>query len=98
MSHHTDNQLALFQAHRSLLFSIAYRMLGSVAEAEDVLQDAYLRIQAIPLREIESAKPFLTTMVTRLCLNVLSSARAQRESYVGTWLPEPLLTPPEFDT
>jgi RNA polymerase sigma-70 factor (ECF subfamily) len=81
-----------FQQYRPLLFSIAYRMLGSVAEAEDVLQDAYLRVQAHATETIEKPKYYLTTIVTRLCLNQLSAARTQREQYLGPWLPEPILT------
>ncbi|MBE7555424.1 MAG: RNA polymerase sigma factor SigJ [Anaerolineales bacterium] len=81
-----------FQQYRPLLFSIAYRMLGSVAEAEDVLQDAYLRVQAHAAEIIEQPKYYLTTIVTRLCLNQLSAARTQREQYLGPWLPEPVLT------
>jgi RNA polymerase sigma-70 factor (ECF subfamily) len=81
-----------FQQYRPLLFSIAYRMLGSVAEAEDVLQEAYLRVHAQNTEAIEKPKYYLTTIVTRLCLNQLSSARVQREQYLGPWLPEPILT------
>jgi RNA polymerase sigma-70 factor (ECF subfamily) len=81
-----------FQQYRPLLFSIAYRMLGSVAEAEDVLQDAYVRIQGQALETIEKPKYYLTTVVTRLCLNQLSAARTQREQYLGPWLPEPIPT------
>src|SRR5512145_1282520 len=81
-----------FQQYRPLLFSIAYRMLGSVAEAEDVLQEAYLRVQAHATETIEKPKYYLTTIVTRLCLNQLSAARIQREQYLGPWLPEPILT------
>ncbi len=81
-----------FQQYRPLLFSIAYRMLGTVAEAEDVLQDAYLRVQAHAPETIEQPKYYLTTIVTRLCLNQLSAARTQREQYLGPWLPEPILT------
>jgi len=73
------------------LFSLAYRMLGSAAEAEDVLQDAYLRFQPAPLAEIESPKAYLSAIVIRLCLNYLGSARVRRETYVGPWLPEPVL-------
>jgi len=79
-----------FQEYRPLLFSIAYRMLGSGDEADDVLQDAYLRFQAAPLEEIQSPKAYLSTIVTRLCLNELKSARVRREQYVGEWLPEPI--------
>jgi RNA polymerase sigma-70 factor (ECF subfamily) len=81
-----------FEQYRPLMFSIAYRMLGSVSEAEDMLQDAYLRYREMPAGSIASPKAFLSTVVTRLCLNHLQSARVQRESYLGPWLPEPLLT------
>lgn len=82
-----------FQQYRPLLFSIAYRMVGTVTEAEDVLQDAYLRWQKAAATEtIDNPKYYLTTIVTRLCLNVLNSARVQREEYLGPWLPEPILT------
>jgi RNA polymerase sigma-70 factor (ECF subfamily) len=81
-----------FETHRRRLFGIAYRMLGSVSDAEDVLQDAYLRYAAVPPESIQAPRALLTTIVTRLCLNALQSARARRESYVGPWLPEPLLT------
>ena len=81
-----------FESYRPLMFSIAYRMLGSVTEAEDMLQNAYLRYREMPAGSIASPKAFLSTVVTRLCLNNLQAARAQRESYLGPWLPEPLLT------
>jgi RNA polymerase sigma-70 factor (ECF subfamily) len=82
---------AQFNEYRALLFSIAYRMLGSVMDAEDVVQDAYLRWQNAPADEVESPKAYLSTVVTRLCLDQLRSARVQREEYVGPWLPEPLI-------
>jgi RNA polymerase sigma-70 factor (ECF subfamily) len=81
-----------FEQHRMLLFSIAYRMTGSVMEAEDLVQETYLRYQSADSTEIRSHKAFLTTIITRLAINVLNSSRVQRESYVGPWLPEPLLT------
>jgi RNA polymerase sigma-70 factor (ECF subfamily) len=81
-----------FEAYRPLLFSIAYRMLGSAMEAEDMVQEAYLRYQASPPATMQSLKAYLATIVTRLCLDQLKSARAQRETYVGPWLPEPLPT------
>jgi RNA polymerase sigma-70 factor, ECF subfamily len=81
-----------FEEYRPLMFSIAYRMLGSVTEAEDIVQNAYLRYRQMPPSSITSPKAFLSTVVTRLCLNQLQSARVQRESYLGPWLPEPLLT------
>jgi RNA polymerase sigma-70 factor (ECF subfamily) len=87
----------LFEEYRPLMFSIAYRMLGSVAEAEDTVQNAYIRYSQMPPGSITSPKAFLSTVVTRLCLNQLQSARAQRESYLGPWLPDPLLTEDEDD-
>jgi len=81
-----------FESYRPLMFYIAYRMLGSVTDAEDILQNAYLRYRQVPAGSIASPKAFLSTMVTRLCLNQLQSVRVQRESYLGPWLPEPLLT------
>jgi RNA polymerase sigma-70 factor (ECF subfamily) len=91
----TNNKMthiATFQKFRPLLFAIAYRMMGTVTEAEDILQDAYLRWQGQPLDAIRDRKYYLTTIVTRLCLNQLSSAKNQRETYLGPWLPEPLFT------
>jgi RNA polymerase sigma-70 factor (ECF subfamily) len=90
VSHHGELQQE-FESLRPLLFSIAYRMLGSVMEAEDVLQEAYLRYAAVERTTVQSPKAYLTTIVTRLCLDQLKSARVQREHYVGPWLPEPLL-------
>jgi RNA polymerase sigma-70 factor (ECF subfamily) len=81
-----------FAESRPQLFAVAYRMLGTVTDAEDVLQEAYLRWQAADRADVESPAAYLTTVVTRLCLDVLKSARVQRETYVGPWLPEPLLT------
>jgi RNA polymerase sigma factor (sigma-70 family) len=80
---------------RPLLFSIAYRMLGSVAEAEDIVQESFLRYHRALLEqdaEIDSAKAYLSAVATRLAIDHLRSARVRRESYVGEWLPEPLLT------
>jgi RNA polymerase sigma-70 factor, ECF subfamily len=81
-----------FERHRSLLFSIAYRMLGSVADAEDIVQEAYLRWREVPEAEVRSPRSFLSAVVTRLSIDWLRSARARREEYVGPWLPEPLLS------
>jgi RNA polymerase sigma-70 factor (ECF subfamily) len=85
-------ELDLFQTHRSALFAVAYRMLGSATDAEDVVQDAWLRYAAAQPSDLRSVKAYLTTIVTRLCLDRLKSARATREEYVGTWLPEPVAT------
>jgi len=84
---------------RPLLFSIAYRMLGSVGDAEDVVQEAFLRAERAEAdgTRIESRKAYLTTVTTRLAIDELKSARARRETYVGPWLPEPLLTSTEPD-
>jgi RNA polymerase sigma-70 factor (TIGR02957 family) len=84
--------IEVFNTDRPLLFSIAYRMLGSASDAEDVLQDAWLRYRNADETAIHSPKAFATTIVTRLCLDRLKSARAAREKYVGPWLPEPVLT------
>ena len=84
-----------FEEHRSYLFAIAYRMLGSVSEAEDMVQEAFLRFQQVNVAEVESPRSYLSTIVTRLCLDYLKSARVQREQYVGPWLPEPLLVSSE---
>ena len=84
-----------FEDLRPLLFSIAYRMLGSVAEAEDIVQEAFLRYHRALLEhdaEIESPKAYLSAVATRLAIDHLRSARVRKESYVGEWLPEPLLT------
>ncbi|MEG4588193.1 RNA polymerase sigma-70 factor [Microcoleus sp. MOSTC5] len=81
-----------FNHHRPLLFSIAYRMLGTVTDAEDMVQETFLRWQQTASSTVRSAKTYLTTITTRLCIDHLRSARVQREQYVGTWLPEPMLT------
>jgi RNA polymerase sigma-70 factor (ECF subfamily) len=90
------SQQEVFQAYRPLLFSMAYRMLGSVMEAEDCVQEAFLQwheaLASRPAPAIENPKAYLCTLVTRRCIDRLRSARAQREAYVGLWLPEPLVT------
>jgi len=83
---------ATFAPCRGRLFGLAYRMLGSAAEAEDVLQEAQLRWLAADRAAVSSPQAWLTTVVTRLCLDALKSARARRETYVGPWLPEPVAT------
>lgn len=85
-----------FEELRPLLFAIAYRILGSVSEAEDTVQEAWLRYQASPTQPA-SAKAFLSATVTRISIDVLRSARARREEYAGPWFPEPLLTDPYED-
>ena len=84
---------ATFEAHRPLLFSIAYRMLGSASEAEDVVQDAWLRASQDQHAEVRSTRAYLTTIVTRLCIDHLRSAERTRMEYPGPWLPEPLAEP-----
>jgi RNA polymerase sigma-70 factor (ECF subfamily) len=89
----------VFAELRPLLFSIAYRMLGSATDAEDIVQEAYLRFhrETAAGTAIESPKSYLSAVTTRLCIDHLRSARVRRESYVGTWLPEPLLTDDDLD-
>jgi RNA polymerase sigma-70 factor (ECF subfamily) len=82
-----------FEPHRRYLVGIAYRMLGSVAEAEDTVQDAFVRWQAADRSEIREPRAYLAQVVARLALDRLKSARARREQYVGTWLPEPVVEP-----
>ena len=85
-----DQRLAVFEAQRPRLLRLAYRMLGSLSEAEDVVQDAWPR-WAVVSGGVDVPAAYLTRIVTRLCLDQLKSARARREEYVGAWLPEPLL-------
>lgn len=87
----TDQTLSLFEEHRQLLFGIGYRMLGSVTDAQDMVQETYLRWQQAADETIRSPRAWLTTVVTRLCINHLQLARVKRETYVGPWLPEPLI-------
>lgn len=91
----TDDALVPFQQHRPVLFGIAYRMLGSVADAEDILQDAWLSWSRVDTAAVAEPKAYLARTVTNLSLNRLKSATVQRESYVGPWLPEPLVTAPD---
>jgi RNA polymerase sigma-70 factor (TIGR02957 family) len=88
-----------FEELRPVAFAIAYRMLGSVSEAEDVVQEAFLRLHRAQDegQRIESPRAYLSTVVTRLAIDQLRSARVRRETYVGEWLPEPLVTSPEED-
>ncbi|MGH8877860.1 MAG: RNA polymerase sigma factor SigJ, partial [Stackebrandtia sp.] len=86
----------LFEQHRRLLFSVAYRMLGSTADAEDVVQDSWLRWSGVDAGTVAEPKAYLVRIATNTALNRLKSARVRRESYVGPWLPEPILTTPDI--
>lgn len=90
-----EQATAVFEAQRPRLVRLAYRMLGSMAEAEDVVQDAWLRWRRADVSEIREPAAFLSRTVTRLCLDVMKSARSRRETYVGNWLPEPIVEPVE---
>ncbi|MFD0270265.1 RNA polymerase sigma-70 factor [Streptomyces sp. NPDC127106] len=92
MSPSAAARTADFEEHRSRMFGIAYRMLGSAGEAEDTVQDAWLRWSAADRGDVHHPGAWLAKAVTHLCLNRLTSARARREEYVGPWLPEPVLT------
>src|SRR5690606_38176841 len=81
----------LYRSYRPLLFGIAYRMLGSAADAEDLVHDVFVQMQSIDPDTITNLKAYLSKLITNRCLNELKSARKQREVYVGPWLPEPLL-------
>jgi RNA polymerase sigma-70 factor (ECF subfamily) len=81
----------IFEQHRAKLRGVAYRMLGSRSDAEDIVQDAYLRWHRAPVSEIRSAEAWLVTVVTRLSIDRLRQAKLERESYTGPWLPEPLV-------
>jgi RNA polymerase sigma-70 factor (ECF subfamily) len=87
-----SDPLTAFTAHRRLLFTVAYQMLGSVTDAEDAVQDAWLRWSAADRADVADPRAWLVRTTTRLALDRLTSARARRETYVGPWLPEPLLT------
>src|SRR5437588_3855309 len=87
-----------FESYRPYLFAIAYRMLGSAMDAEDMVQETYLRYQSTPRDDIRSLKAYLTTILTRLCMDQLQLAHRKREQYVGPWLPEPILTTETAET
>src|SRR5579864_216070 len=87
-----DGGLSAFFQARPRLFGIAYRMLGSVAEAEDIVQDVWLRWQTTNRIVVENPTAFLATTTTRLCINAAQSAHSRRETYIGPWLPEPVDT------
>src|SRR6202000_1658273 len=87
-----DDGLSAFSEVRSRLFGIAYRMLGSAAEAEDIVQDVWLRWQATDRNVVENPRAFLATTATRMLINFAQSAQSRRETYIGPWLPEPVDT------
>ncbi|GAC1346914.1 MAG: RNA polymerase sigma-70 factor [Ktedonobacteraceae bacterium] len=87
-----ENTAQTFNQYRTLLFSIAYRMLGSATDAEDIVQEAFLRWLQAGEEEVQSPRAYLSKVVVRLCIDQLRSARARREIYVGPWLPEPIPT------
>jgi RNA polymerase sigma-70 factor (ECF subfamily) len=91
----TDDEM--LERERPRLFALAYRMLGSVAEAEDIVQDAFAKLADLDPATVRSGPALLTTIVTRLSINALHSARRRREKYVGAWLPEPIVTDAEID-
>ena len=91
----TDTATDAFVRHRSLLFTVAYEMLGSAADAEDVLQETWLRWAGVDLDTVQDQRAYLVRIVTRLSLNRLRTVQRRREQYVGPWLPEPLLTSPD---
>lgn len=89
--------IAIFNAQQPRLVRIAYRMLGSLSEAEDIVQNAWLRWHDVDLARLETPAAFLSRIVTRLCLDHMKSARVRRETYIGSWLPEPLIEPEDAD-
>ncbi|MFC8915547.1 RNA polymerase sigma-70 factor [Streptomyces sp. NPDC057116] len=93
--HTTDPATEAFVAHRNLLFTVAYEMLGSAADAEDVLQETWLRWVRVGLERVDDPRAYLVRITTRQSLNRLRAVKRRRESYVGQWLPEPLLTTPD---
>jgi RNA polymerase sigma-70 factor (ECF subfamily) len=86
-----SNPAASFEPYRRRLLGLAYRMLGSMADAEDAVQETYLRWHAADRDKVSDSRAFLMTTTTRICLDMLTSARARREEYVGPWLPEPVV-------
>ncbi|MFD5157005.1 RNA polymerase sigma-70 factor [Streptomyces hawaiiensis] len=93
--HSTDLATAAFVAHRNLLFTVAYEMLGSAADAEDVLQETWLRWVKVDLGQVSDQRAYLVRITTRQALNRLRTMKRRREAYVGQWLPEPLITTPD---
>ncbi len=95
MSDHVDSATETFVAHRNLLFTVAYELLGSAADAEDVLQETWLRWADVDLGTVREKRAYLVRIVTRQALDRLRALGRRKESYVGPWLPEPLLTAPD---
>src|SRR5205807_7539573 len=95
MAERADPATEAFVAHRNLLFTVAYEMLGSAADAEDVLQESWLRWAAVDLSDVSDPRAYLIQIVTRQALNTMGTLSRRREEYVGEWLPEPLLTSPD---
>ncbi|QIS15522.1 RNA polymerase sigma-70 factor [Nocardia arthritidis] len=95
MDHTTVEATEVFVAHRKLLFTVAYEMLGSVADVDDVLQETWLRWVGVDAAHVDDPRAYLVRITTRQALNRLRSMKRRRESYVGSWLPEPLLTTPD---
>ncbi|ORW61477.1 RNA polymerase subunit sigma-24 [Mycolicibacterium peregrinum] len=95
MSDQRDTLSAEWETHRPAVFGVAYRLLGSVADAEDVAQEVWLRAAGADLADVKDLRAWLVTVSARLSYDILKSARARREAYVGPWLPEPLLTGPD---
>jgi RNA polymerase sigma-70 factor (ECF subfamily) len=93
--HATDPATEAFLAHRNLLFTVAYEMLGSAADAEDVLQETWLRWVEVDLEQVRDPRAFLVRITTRQALNRMRTMNRRKEAYVGSWLPEPLLTAPD---
>jgi RNA polymerase sigma-70 factor (TIGR02957 family) len=91
----TDSATEAFVAHRNLLFTVAYEMLGSAADAEDVLQETWLRWMKVDLAQVRDQRAYLVRITTRRSLDRLRTLRRRKEAYVGSWLPEPLLTAPD---
>ncbi|MEK2472262.1 RNA polymerase sigma-70 factor [Streptomyces noursei] len=91
----TDPATGAFMAHRNLLFTVAYEMLGSAADAEDVLQETWLRWGTVDLGQVQDQRAYLVRVTTRQALNRLRAMKRRKEAYVGPWLPEPLLTAPD---
>jgi RNA polymerase sigma-70 factor, ECF subfamily len=92
------DRLEVFEQYRPMLFGIAYRMLGSISDAEDIVQETFLRWHRAAAVEVHSPKSYLATTVTRLCMDHFRSARVKREEYIGPWLPEPVMTREDHET